>query len=159
MSRRHLPLIWSHGLAQTAKRFLSFPSACTRYCQTQNLICIKMLLIFLVNILMQLHCPMGHRQETRLVCKAHLDFHGNFFPIFQACQVNLTNWSSSKGSFFKGLQFIPPVGAKIIVESFLQTEKAPGFEKQRFKIFPTENHVPLMCLTQPIVVWVLHSAF
>lgn len=69
---------------------------------------------------MQLPCPsMGHRQETRMVCKAHLDFHGNFFPVFQACQVDLTDGSSSKGAFFKGLQFIPPVGAKIIVQSFL----------------------------------------
>lgn len=61
--------------------------------------------------------------KTWLVCKAHLDFHSNFFPVFQACQMNLTNRSSSKGAFFKGLQFIPPVGAKIIVQSFLQINR------------------------------------
>lgn len=36
-----------------------------------------------VNIFMQLHClSEEHEQEKRLVCKAHLNFHSNFFSIF-----------------------------------------------------------------------------
>lgn len=46
-------------------------------------ICMKMFIYLAVNILMQLHClSVEHKQEKRLVCKAHLNFHSNFFSIF-----------------------------------------------------------------------------
>lgn len=60
----------------------------------------------------------------------YLDLHGHLTAILHAGQVHLPYGGSCKGPLFKVLQLVPPMGAQVIVEGFLER----GQERREYSL-------------------------
>lgn len=56
----------------------------------------------------------------------YLDLHGHLTPTLHSGQVHLPDGGGCKGPLLKVLQLVPPAGAQVTVESFLDKEAGKG---------------------------------
>lgn len=71
---------------------------------------------------------------------AYLDLHGHLPPVLHPGQVHLPDGGGCEGPLLEVLQLVPPVGAQVTVESFLEGEAGEGPSAQ-----PSQEALQLLC--------------
>lgn len=67
-------------------------------------------------------CPEQLPKMCAHTLGAYLDLHGHLAAPLQAGQVHLPDGGGCEGPLLEVLQLVPPVGAQVVVESFLEGE-------------------------------------